>query len=115
MTETNKLPSEISKIYKTAVPTDGMVVTIDTIEYEGKLWLVGQWIDDKIAMLSRPVRLIRMDLLPYTKSDQPPHDFLLKEYIAKAVLDGTALQETKKMFEILDYPSVVIRTGGGIH
>lgn len=115
MNMTNPATPDIVKIFKTAVPTDGMIVTMDTIEYEGKFWLVPQWLDDKIQILSRPARLIRLDSLPHVKGGPPPHDFVLTDYIPKSVLDGTASQQIKDKYEILDQPQLVIRTGGGIH
>jgi hypothetical protein len=107
----------VTKILKTLVPSDnGTVHICDTIEHEGKLWLVPQWLDKQAEGLSRPACIIRMDNLAQTGPQQAtsPH-FALKDYMPKTVLDGTASPEIAQKYEIVDMPLLVVRTGGGFH
>jgi hypothetical protein len=105
----------IAKIFKTAVPSDnGTIHTIDTIEHEGKLWLVPQWLDKPKEGLSRPARIIRIDSLPHETSSGV-HQFVLANYMPKAVLDGEIPPELESQYEVVELPEIVIRTGGGFH
>jgi len=107
--------SLIAKIFKTAVPSDnGTIHTVDTIEYEGKLWLVPQWLDKPKEGLSRPARIIRMDSLPHV-TGFGVHQFVLTNYMPKGVLDGEILSGLENQYEVVDLPEIVIRTGGGLH
>lgn len=66
------------------------------LEYEGKLWLVPDWLVNKAEGLRKPKRLIRIDTLPHS----PGHGgvCLLNLPIPKDVLDGKSLGE----YEILE-------------
>jgi hypothetical protein len=41
--------------------SDGMVITCDGINHEGKLWLVPQWLEHPTEPIAIPERIIRFD------------------------------------------------------
>jgi hypothetical protein len=43
----------------------GTISKCDGIEYEGKLWLVPNWLDIPAQGVTKPARLIRFDTLPH--------------------------------------------------
>src|SRR6476660_1293076 len=50
----------------------------DAIKYDGKLWLVPQWLDEPGSGTTKPRRIIRIDSLPHepidgTESKTAPH------------------------------------------
>ena len=54
------------KITKTLVQIsdDGMLLACDTIEYEGKLWLVPDWLTGPVENSERPARIICVHGIP---------------------------------------------------
>jgi len=82
------------KIYKTEfllsdVPSGG-VYKCDTIEHEGRMWLVPDWISYPTKGTMQPIRIICLDLLQHQKTPWRTDgvDFVLNKAIPKAVLDG---------------------------
>src|ERR1700723_3264895 len=95
------------KILKTGVGSDGGgIFTVDTIEYDKKLWLVPEWLDVPAQGVSKPRRIIRMDLLRFQKMTNTAYhlDYILNDYMPKAVLDGRAPAELAARYEIVELP-----------
>ncbi len=87
------------KQFKVAVIVGNIVQTIDGLEYEEKLWLVSQWADNLQEKISRPMRMIRFDLLEFSSIQHPnPHHFALTRPIPIGVLPG----ESNEGHEILE-------------
>lgn len=73
-----------------AVPSETDILTVDGISYEGKLWLVPQWIESKSEQISKPLRMVRFDNLPHIENPPSGHDYAVNQQVPKAVLDGQA-------------------------
>lgn len=87
------------KQFKVAVAVENTVQTIDGLEFDGKLWLVSMWGDYPKEKISKPMRMIRFDLLEHSALQNPnPHHFVLTHPIPKAVLDG----QSSDGYEILE-------------
>lgn len=99
------------KVFKTGIPSDGgMIHKCDTIEHEGKLWLVPEWLDVPAQGVRKPRRMIRMDLLAHQKMKNPAYklDYILNDYMPIAVLEGTAPPEQASQYEIVELPEIKI-------
>ena len=48
---------------------EGMVITCDGIEHEGKLWIVSAWLEHPSEPIAIPERLIRFDNYPHQSDD----------------------------------------------
>jgi hypothetical protein len=99
------------KIMKTMVGNDrdGSLQKADTIEYEGKLWLVPHWLDSPAEGVRRPNRLIRLDSLRHQQvasGSQYGVDYFLNEPIAKALLGLETPREAISGFEVRELPSL---------
>lgn len=87
------MPQETIRTYVTY--DDGQQVLIDTIEHEGDLWLVPEWLPTTFPKMHKPARIIR---LPKEGLRDLGPDFLgsgihahkLDDPIPKAVVDGTS-------------------------
>ncbi len=53
-------------IFKSLVPLNDGIYEIDTIEHEGMLWLVPEWLDTPRKGWSRPARIVCLSLLEHT-------------------------------------------------
>jgi len=99
------------KILKTLMPLeDEGLILCDTIEYEGELWLVPEWIYDMPSKgFSRPARIICMTLLrksgPFQKAD-----YTLCDPIPKSVLQGHVSEELKSLYRVIDNPKIVVES-----
>ena len=100
------------KIYKTTVAISGdpeyrgQVLRMDTIEYEGKMWLVAMWLDSPTGEFSMPERIICLDTLPHQTSGMKNVDFLLFDPIPKAVLDGHIPEESELEYVVIERPNL---------
>jgi len=98
------------KILKTLYFSDsvpGHLLKCDTIEWQGKFWLVPEWIENHSTGKMRPVRIICLDSLPHRVLPLgAPDHFALDIPIPKCVFDGKIPQETP--FEIVENPAIEV-------
>ena len=96
------------KLLKTLVPFDDGIYTVDTIKYEGDLWLVPAWIDDKPSKgYSMPARIIRMPALqPAGKAVSA--DYVLANPLPKGVYEGNIPVELENVYVVIDRPDIVV-------
>lgn len=102
------------KIFKTLVPAEDGLFSCDTIEYEGKLWLVPEWFDETPKKgYSRPVRIICMETLEHS-APFGENDYVLKDPIPKAVLDGHVPQGLENKYIVIENPAEIFYTPDGL-
>lgn len=92
------------KIMKASMRVSGVLLQFDTVEFEGKLWVVSGWQDRKSKRVFMPIRIIRFDHLPYQKVDRPDCAYTLGDLIPRSVLDG----ETIEGFEVRNLPNISV-------
>ena len=120
------------KIYKTAVlvytkylpgdekPTTEGYIFFDTIEHEGKLWLVPDWIYNTNEGWKRPERIILLNSLPHMKI--PPEnpisaeaDFVLGYSIPITALDDHNLIPLPNGAVVINLPDIKETIPTGVH
>ena len=109
MAQTPKWPP--IKVLKVGVGSGGGAIQeCDAIKYDGKLWLVPQWLDEPGSGTTKPRRIIRIDSLPHEPMTNPAFglDFILNGPLPKAVLDGVATPEQAAQYEIVELPEIEI-------
>ena len=97
------------KVLKVGVGSGGGAVQeCDAIKYDGKLWLVPQWLDEPGRGTTKPRRMIRIDSLPHQPMTNPAYglDFILNGPLPKTVLDGVATPEQAAQYEIVELPEM---------
>lgn len=82
------------------------LVTIDTIECEGKLWLVPKWLEFPDERCSRPERMVRIDQFDHQEMPGWETASLLRKPIPTAVLHGVSDEQMPTGFEIRFQPDV---------
>lgn len=103
---------------KTAVGSDdGAIYTVDTIEFEGGLWLVPAWLEAPTEGWRTPARIVRIDTHPHQRLDEPfgPHNVVLNVPVPKAVLDGRVRPTKGAKFEVRDRPALRLPLPGATH
>ena len=109
------------KILKTLVffsgdpELQGQICAMDTIEFEGKMWLVPEWLDNREEGFSYPARIILLDTLPHEKSKSPLEDFLLTDPLPKAVFDGQVPPESELDYVVVERPDIQVRDRRALH
>ena len=109
------------KIFQTAViisgdpDSKGRPFRMDTIEHEGKMWLVPAWIDLRTEGYSMPVRIVCLDTLGYRPSRMKSLDFLLNDPISKAVLDGQIPPQAEADYLVVERPDIKVRDRRAFH
>jgi len=95
---------------------DGTIYKMDTIEYQGKMWLVPEWTVDRLEGLTRPTRIICLDLLPHQKitGEGVPADFVLSDGIPKSVCDGQIQTQQEYSFFVIENPDITVEPRGNV-
>ena len=81
--------------------SDGMVITIDGIEHEGKLWLVPGWLEHPKEPHAIPERIIRFDCFPHQVSQEGGLDY---ENIQLPIPESALLGPMPPNVEYVDHP-----------
>lgn len=90
----------------------------DLIEYEGKKWLVPQWLVSLSETEKKPARIIPIDSLRHQILDPSgPYkaDALVTDPLPKALFDAEIPQELATRFHVVENPDIVIPIGGVVH
>lgn len=102
------------KIYKTIVAISGdpeyhgQILRMDTIQYEGQMWLVAMWLDSPSEGFSVPERIICLDTLPHHISSFENADFVLNDPIPKSVLDGRVPEKSEFEYVVKERPNLKV-------
>ena len=87
----------------------GKIYKVDTIEYQGKHWVVPEWIENKAEGWSSPVRIILLDVLPHQKSPGGPGDFVLTYGIPRCVFyEGLIPIRSKYYWKVIERPDIKV-------
>ncbi len=93
---------------------DGIIYKVDTIEYEGKIWLVPEWLDNAVGGWRIPARIILLDVLPHQKTPDGPVNFVLTYGIPKSVFfHGQIPPQSKYSFVVRECPDIRFPAIGG--
>lgn len=92
---------------------DGSIYKMDTIEHEGKMWLVPEWLDNARGGWRKPARIICLDVLPHQRTPGGPADFVLNAGIPKAVCDGQLPQQQEDLYVVIEAPDIKFPAIGG--
>lgn len=93
---------------------DGKLYKVDTIEHQGKMWIVSEWLDNPLAGLRKPTRIILLDLLPHQKSSGGPADFVLNDGMPKYIFDGQPPRTPEDArFVVIERPDILFPAIGG--
>ena len=104
----NKKQIRNIKIFKTLLSVEGEgIYKYDTIEYEGDLWLVPEWIDNSSEGYSRPTRIIRLTFLPHTRGFSED-EYVLQNPIPKFVFEGHVPLELKRFYVVIENPEIFV-------
>jgi hypothetical protein len=103
-------------VLNTLVPMESGIFAMDTIEHEGMLWLVPEWIDTPRKGWSRPARIVRLSLLPHSRGPAP-FDYVLQNPIPKDVLNGQIPPQLAALYVVIEAPDIEFEThsSGPVH
>ncbi len=107
-----------TKIYQTLIYLEGGTGTflVDTIEYDGKMWLVPRWLEAPSEGWKTPARIVLLDSLDHQEIPAgDPADYLLKSPMPKDVFEGRIPKESEGEFVVIERPDVKIPIPRGIH
>ena len=81
---------------------------LDTISWQGNLWLVPKWQRAKTDGNRQPVRIIRPQLFRFERPVLPQagEDYYLACAIPKAILDGRSASGETIAFDIVEAPDI---------
>ena len=93
---------------------DGIIYKVDTIEYQGKMWIVPEWFDNPTLGWRIPVRIILLDVLPHKKTPGGEADFVLNHGIPKSVFyEGHNPPQPEDWFVVIERPDIRFPAVGG--
>lgn len=90
----------------------GNWMTCDAIDWQGKRWLVGRWLENKGLGIAKPARIVRVDNLPCQVGGLPALqqqvDFVVLMPIPKFVFDPDNEQRIEAPYEGIDHPDITV-------
>ena len=107
-----------TKIYQTIISFEGEndLLCIDTIEYDGKMWLVPRWLEAPSEGWKTPARIILLDSRDrQTAPAEFEADFVRRSPIPKDVFEGRIPKGSEGEFVVIERPDVKIPIPRGIH
>jgi hypothetical protein len=81
------------------------VAFMDVIEFEGKFWLVPEWLDNASLGVSMPVRIISLEKIRHSRSAGHP-EFVVDDPIPKSVSDGPIQPAEAHGFVVKERPAI---------
>ena len=102
----------MARIFQTMISFDegGPTLTqVDTIEHQGRLWLVGEWLENRTKGYRIPTRLVCPGMHRFQPNPQPGFgriDYSISAPVSKAVYEGRAQPSGTDGYEILERPDV---------
>jgi hypothetical protein len=96
-------------ILKTFVPMESGIFEMDTIEHEGMLWLVPEWIETQRKGWSRPARIICLSPLLHS-GGPPPRHYALQNPIPKGVWIGQIPPQLATQYVVIEAPDLEFET-----
>lgn len=84
---------------------DNNFYTCDTIFWQGKYWLVPEWLENIDTKKRQPKRIISLVDQEQMKPAHS-HDFQVGEPIPKAVLDGKVPVELRAKYQLINLPDI---------
>lgn len=92
-----------------AVEGEAIIYMADTIEYEGKMWLVPEWLEAPSEGWKTPERIVCLDGFPHQKVESGvPADFVLNKPIPKDVLYGQIPKQSKYASLVIMRPDIKV-------
>jgi hypothetical protein len=88
---------------------------VDVIEYEGRFWLVPEWLDNRAQKTTTPVRIISFDRVAHHRMKGMNPEFVVEFPIPKSVFEGRPSPEEAKQYEVFERPSIVIPLSTSMH
>jgi hypothetical protein len=86
---------------------DGQTFIGLLVEYEGKIWLVPEWLKGPTENILYPARIICTDGLSLTKAARDDHvDYLLATPLSRSVLEGRAAGQN---LDVRERPDIQMR------
>jgi hypothetical protein len=89
-----------------AITDESTIFQADTVEYQGKLWLVPEWLEAPTEGWKKPRRIIRLDGLEYQRLEagDPRGNFVLKWPIPRAVIEGRDQNAANNGYVVVELP-----------
>lgn len=98
--------------FKVTVIVGGDLSECDGIEWQGKLWLVPYWYDDKAAGVTTPARVIRFDSVAHGKSGE---GYVVNDPIPKELFAVETPKQPVPGYEYVELPAMTKPEGQKPH
>ena len=94
------------KIAKAYVVIDGGLYKVDVIEFEGRFWLVPEWLDMPAQGVSMPRRIVSLETIPHQRIEGGNPEFVVNDPVPKAVFEGRSQSEGGQLFVVRELPEI---------
>lgn len=87
---------------------------VDVIEFEGRAWLVPEWLDYRDAKVTMPARIVLLDVIPHSRMKASPQ-FVVNGPIPKSVFAGNVPAALEAQYVVIEGPDIRLPIPGAIH
>ncbi len=92
----------------------GSLVQCDVIEFDGKRWLVPNWLDFPDQGFSIPERIVLLDLIQHQQG-AGPNQLVVNGSIPKAVFEGPVPSKEAGGYVVIQRPDIRVPLPGKTH
>jgi len=93
----------------------GEIHKMDVIEFDGKFWLVPEWIDSPDKKVTMPARIVLLDVIPHERSQGKDYQFIVSGSVPKSVFEGRVPPELEDQYVVIERPDIRLPLPSATH
>jgi hypothetical protein len=88
---------------------------VDVIEYEGEFWLVPHWLEDQVARVQRPLRIIPLAAMEHSRAPGADPEFVLALPLPSTLFGDRIPPDTAQAYRVVELPDIHIPIARDLH
>ena len=84
----------------------GAIHTMDAIKYDGRMWLVPEWLDYKDEKVTMPARIVCLDSIPHNVSRSKIRDIVVDGPVPRSVFEGRIPPGQEGKYLVIERPDI---------
>lgn len=94
--------------------TNGGINTMDVIEYDGKTWLVPNWLDFHVEKVTRPERIVLLEVISHHRT--PNSNIITVDGpVPRSVFEGRIPTGQESRYVVIEQPDIPMPLPGTTH
>lgn len=83
------------------------ICEMDVIEYDGKFWLVPEWLDNPIQKVTKPMRMVSLETIRHSRMRGAKQEFVVEFPVPKYVFEGRIPSAEADKYVVIEGPELL--------